>query len=132
MKIKFLVFLILCASAAFNVEAKVCKKGQPCGNSCISWNKTCHKGTYSSGSSNSYSSRSSSPTYSANQLNYYVSYIVIASSLNVRNSPSPTGKVIGELKKGEEVVVLSFENGWAKVRYKSVYAWVSSKYLKIK
>jgi len=20
-----------------------CKKGQPCGNSCISWEKTCHK-----------------------------------------------------------------------------------------
>lgn len=22
---------------------KVCRKGQPCGNSCISWNKTCHQ-----------------------------------------------------------------------------------------
>jgi hypothetical protein len=27
------------------VEAKSCKKDQPCGNSCISWNKTCHIAT---------------------------------------------------------------------------------------
>ncbi|CAH9058199.1 hypothetical protein PSECIP111854_02152 [Pseudoalteromonas sp. CIP111854] len=31
------IFLLLSTSAI----AKVCKKGQPCGNSCISWNKTC-------------------------------------------------------------------------------------------
>lgn len=31
------IFLLLSTSAI----AKVCKKEQPCGNSCISWNKTC-------------------------------------------------------------------------------------------
>ncbi|MFM2479509.1 SH3 domain-containing protein [Celerinatantimonas sp. MCCC 1A17872] len=132
MKIKFLVFLLLSVCAVFNVEAKVCKKGQPCGNSCISWNKTCHKGTYSLGSSSSYSSRNSSSVSPANQSNYASYYIVTASSLNVRNSPSPTSKVIGEYKKGDEIMVLSSENGWAKIRYKSVYAWVSYKYLKRK
>ncbi|WP_432467607.1 hypothetical protein [Agarivorans sp. Z349TD_8] len=35
--IHFLFFILLSTSAF----AKVCKKGQPCGNSCISWNKTC-------------------------------------------------------------------------------------------
>jgi len=37
MKIVIMVFLLL----STNAFAKVCKKGQPCGNSCIPWNKTC-------------------------------------------------------------------------------------------
>lgn len=30
---------------SFHVDAKNCKKGQSCGNSCISWNKICRIGT---------------------------------------------------------------------------------------
>ncbi|WP_326511238.1 hypothetical protein, partial [Aeromonas caviae] len=39
-----LSLLILLISPA---HAKNCKKGQPCGNSCISWSKTCRINTYS-------------------------------------------------------------------------------------
>jgi len=42
---------ILVMLAALPAEAKNCKKGQPCGNSCISWSKTCHIGTSSPKSS---------------------------------------------------------------------------------
>lgn len=41
------LFLIALSSM---VTAKNCRNSQPCGNSCISWNKTCHIGSSSSGS----------------------------------------------------------------------------------
>ncbi|MCL1043004.1 hypothetical protein L2712_15255 [Shewanella marisflavi] len=36
----FITFISL-LTLSIAAEAKVCKKGQPCGNSCISWAKTC-------------------------------------------------------------------------------------------
>ncbi|MCG9719940.1 hypothetical protein [Shewanella sp. Isolate7] len=36
----FITFMSL-LTLSIAAEAKVCKKGQPCGNSCISWAKTC-------------------------------------------------------------------------------------------
>jgi len=40
----WITFLLLVVISGPNVWAKNCKKGQPCGNSCISWNKTCRIG----------------------------------------------------------------------------------------
>jgi hypothetical protein len=34
-----------------DADAKNCKKGQPCGASCIAWSKTCHSGSSSRSSS---------------------------------------------------------------------------------
>ncbi len=39
MKIVIMIFILFFLSKG--VIAKNCKKGQPCGNSCISWSKTC-------------------------------------------------------------------------------------------
>ncbi|XCN72004.1 MAG: thermonuclease family protein [Candidatus Electrothrix aestuarii] len=60
----FVWFFILFFLVASNVHAKNCKKGKPCGNSCIARSKTCHKGSGSSSSSSS-SSSYSSPSYSS-------------------------------------------------------------------
>ncbi|CAM4047008.1 hypothetical protein [Shewanella aquimarina] len=40
---KLLVFITFVSllTLSISIDAKVCKKGQPCGNSCISWAKTC-------------------------------------------------------------------------------------------
>lgn len=47
------LLLGLLVGLATEVTAKNCKKGKPCGNTCIAWNKTCHVGTSSSTSSSS-------------------------------------------------------------------------------
>jgi hypothetical protein len=39
-----LVLLFVASLAASTAQAQHCKKGIPCGNSCISATKTCHKG----------------------------------------------------------------------------------------
>ncbi|MGL5471576.1 MAG: SH3 domain-containing protein [Shewanella sp.] len=127
------IFLFLCIGLAvgFNVEAKSCKKGQPCGNSCISWNKTCRIGTYSS---NNYTSKSATRNpqqkyTSQNTINASY-YEVTASKLNVREKPSSSNKVIGTLSKGQKVYVHLFASGWAMIQYESSFYWVSEKYLK--
>lgn len=43
-RIALLAMLVLClTTAASSSEAANCKKGIPCGNSCIAASKTCHK-----------------------------------------------------------------------------------------
>ena len=54
---------------------------------------------------------------------------VSASSLNMRKGPSTSYSVITTLTKGEEVEVISEENGWAKINHNSKIGYVSSKYL---
>ena len=54
------VLAFVCLGLTPGAQAKNCKTGQPCGNSCISWSKTCRIG--SGGSGTSYvAPRSSSP-----------------------------------------------------------------------
>lgn len=38
-----LVLLVAVASASGSASWVQCKKGQPCGRSCIAWDKTCHQ-----------------------------------------------------------------------------------------
>lgn len=57
------------------------------------------------------------------------SYIVQASSLNVRASDSTTARVIGSVKKNEKITVLSNSNGWAKITYNNTTGYVSSNYI---
>ena len=54
--------------------------------------------------------------------------VVSTSRLNVRKSPS-TGAVIGSLASGQEIEVVSIDKGWAKVKYKNGFGYVSSKYI---
>lgn len=59
-----------------------------------------------------------------------VNYKVISSSrLNVRKTPSTTGTVLGTFKSGQEITVLSINEGWAKVEFNNTTGYVSSKYI---
>lgn len=59
-------------------------------------------------------------------------YCTASTYLNVRNSPSTSGVVVGSLKPGQEVEVYSFVNGFAQISYNGRTAYVSSAYLKQK
>lgn len=52
---------------------------------------------------------------------------VTASSLNVRNKSNVTGKIVGNLKKGDNVDILDYLNGWVKISKKD--EWCSYKYI---
>lgn len=58
-------------------------------------------------------------------------YKVSASSLNVRSGPKEQSRKIGQLDKGDTVVVYWFseDSCWARVRQESCDGWVSMKYL---
>ena len=50
--------------------------------------------------------------------------------LNVRSGPGINNRSIGRLYDGDIVKVISMKNGWAKIKYKGNFAYVSAKYLK--
>lgn len=50
--------------------------------------------------------------------------------VNVRAGASPSSKVLGVLKKDEQVISLGLENGWCKVTYKDQTGYVCAEYLK--
>ena len=54
---------------------------------------------------------------------------VTANSLNVRKGPGTNYSVVGSLKSGKEVAVISTSNGWAKINFNSGTAYVSADYL---
>ena len=56
-------------------------------------------------------------------------YIVTASSLNVRNSPSSEAQVIGKVVKGDTVLVNKVEANWAQIPFGLRYGYVSISYL---
>ncbi|MGY3853347.1 SH3 domain-containing protein [Aeromonas veronii] len=106
--------------------AKNCKKGQPCGNSCISWSKTCHKNTYTYSSPIENQEKSKKPAPSST--NVLVRY-VIPKKLNVRTSPTIKANINTSLSKGDFVLLHHQENQWAYISKSGVYGWVSKKYL---
>ena len=58
-------------------------------------------------------------------------YVTATASVNVRTGSSTKYRVVGKLKKGNKVKVLSTRSGWYKVQYSGNKAgWSSSKYLK--
>lgn len=57
---------------------------------------------------------------------------VNATSLNVRQYPSPKAKVIGSLKKGSVVYIHDFlPGGWVEIRHNGKVAYVAEAYLNI-
>lgn len=56
-------------------------------------------------------------------------YVVEANSLNVRQKPSTDAAVIGRVTKGQEVLVLSIEKGWACISFKQGNGYVSAQYI---
>ena len=57
-------------------------------------------------------------------------YIVTASSLNVRAASSPSSTIIGSVKRGDTVTVISSHGDWAEMNYKRGKGFVSSKYIR--
>ncbi|MBA4538427.1 SH3 domain-containing protein [Bacillus aquiflavi] len=68
---------------------------------------------------------------SSQDLNYEKVGIVTVQDLNVRNEPSLQGNIVGKLKKGTEITILSRKNDWIEITYGQASAWVSSKHIKL-
>jgi cell wall-associated NlpC family hydrolase len=64
---------------------------------------------------------------SASGTTYYVK--VNSGSLNMRNKPATSGKIVAKLSKNQLVTVSSQSKGWAKVSTKGKKGYVSSKYI---
>ncbi|MBP4041739.1 MULTISPECIES: SH3 domain-containing protein [unclassified Aeromonas] len=127
------VFLFLISPA----HAKNCKKGQPCGNSCISWSKTCRISTHNYQSSTpSTSSKLSTPKVyekrdsTLKSSNILIRY-VIPSELNVRTEPNTSSYITTQLIKGDFVLLYKTEGEWAYVSKRGKYGWVKNKYLSL-
>lgn len=55
----------------------------------------------------------------------------VTDTLNVRNEPSTTGKVIGKLAKGTSISIYSKNNNWIEIKYANQSAWISGDYVQI-
>lgn len=64
---------------------------------------------------------------SASGSTYYVK--VNSGTLNMRNKPAASGKVVAKLSKNQLVTVASQSKGWAKVSIKGKSGYVSSQYI---
>lgn len=50
--------------------------------------------------------------------------------VNVRESPSLTASVLGQISTGERIDILSSQNGWIRIAYGNETAWVSGQYIR--
>ena len=94
---------------------------------------TSNSGSSSNGSSNSGSTSSgntSSGNTSSGTTTTTKTGTVTADELNVRSGAGTSYSIIGTLKKGAKVTILSTSNGWHKIQYtSSKTGWVSASYV---
>lgn len=57
---------------------------------------------------------------------------VTGDSLNVREEPNTSAKVLTQLSKGEQVLIISSSNGWHRISYDNIKGWVSGDFISIK
>lgn len=57
--------------------------------------------------------------------------VTVKTLLNVRNKPSTDAKVVGQLKNGKKIKVISEDNGWYQIKTSKYSGWVSTKYVKL-
>lgn len=55
--------------------------------------------------------------------------VTAVKSVNIRSGPSTNNRIVGTLRRGENIRAVSAGNGWTKVKTSSGAAYVSSKYL---
>jgi N-acetylmuramoyl-L-alanine amidase len=55
---------------------------------------------------------------------------VTADVLNVRSGPSTSNGLVGQVKNGQTVTIISESNGWSNITFTGGTGWVSSQYLK--
>ncbi|OMP68106.1 N-acetylmuramoyl-L-alanine amidase [Domibacillus epiphyticus] len=58
--------------------------------------------------------------------------IITADRVNVRNDPSLSASIIGTAYSGDQVGIISRENGWVNIRFQNETAWVSSQFVRTK
>lgn len=56
-------------------------------------------------------------------------YYVTATLLNVRSNPTTDSEVLGQLAMGTVVDILSTENGWCRILYNGIPAYISADYV---
>ncbi|WP_288361189.1 SH3 domain-containing protein [uncultured Bacteroides sp.] len=66
--------------------------------------------------------------YVASQTTTY--YCTARSALNIRSAPNTNSRVIGTIRPNQTVEVFSITNGFAKIKYGTENAYVSSQYLR--
>ncbi len=55
---------------------------------------------------------------------------ITASSLNMRDQPDRSGKILGRLPRGAQVEILEKQGGWLKISYQAGSAFVSGRYVR--
>ncbi|WP_297522458.1 SH3 domain-containing protein [uncultured Clostridium sp.] len=63
--------------------------------------------------------------------NFEHGVVINLTSLNVRNKPGTSSKVLGTLNGGQSVSIISASNGWFKIDYNGQDAYVSANYIKL-
>lgn len=58
-------------------------------------------------------------------------YFVTATSLNVRREPNTTADILGQLPYGTAVEVLDTTDGWCRISYNGIPAYVSAQYVSL-
>lgn len=56
---------------------------------------------------------------------------ITANSLNVRNSPSLDSNIIGKLKAGDTVKIISQNGDWTEISHSGNQAWINSQYVQV-
>ena len=75
---------------------------------------------------------STTPDTSDFSESYAGTYVVTASALNVRSTPSTSGSKVGEIPNGASVAVSSANGSWAAVSYQGITGYCSMDYLQLK
>ncbi|MBO2548356.1 SH3 domain-containing protein [Shewanella algae] len=115
----YVYVLAAIASMPLIVSAKNCKKGQPCGNSCISWKKTCRIGSTSA-------YLDSDKAFSSLAQQQVTNYIVSADFIDLKAFPNDSYEVIAILPKGTKVTSSTPYNEWLKITVDGKTGWVES------
>lgn len=55
--------------------------------------------------------------------------VVTSSVLNVRKDASTSGKILGQLKKDDKVLIVGYTNSWYQINQGETIGWVSRKYI---
>jgi zinc D-Ala-D-Ala carboxypeptidase len=58
--------------------------------------------------------------------------VAVKTVLNIRNKPSADGKVVGQLKNGLKIKIISEDKDWYQIKTSKYSGWVSTKYVKLK
>lgn len=72
---------------------------------------------------------SSTPKAATTATTTSTTYVCTASTLNIRSAPSTSASVLGVLKKGQTCEVITFTGGFAQIRYRNTFGYVSSAYV---